>query len=91
MKISAAIAAEVRAQIAARGWSQEQAQEAFGLAPPVFDGYFADETGDGVASMGWDEFCHVATALGHSPSELVRLVEERAAADGSAPTSSART
>lgn len=78
MEISAAIAAEVRAQIAARGWSPKQARTALGLAQPAFDEYFGDETGAGARSMGWAEFCFVAAALGHTPSELVSLVEQRA-------------
>lgn len=78
MDIGTAIVAEVREQIAARGWSMQQAREAFGLSHPAFYRYFEGETGVGLSSMPWTDFCSVGAALGYSPTEFARALEQRA-------------
>lgn len=78
MDIGAAIVAEVYEQMAARGWSAEQAREAFGLSEPAFQGYFVSESREGLSAMPWQDFCSIGAAFGYSPTEFARVLEQRA-------------
>ncbi len=78
MDIGAAIVAEVREQMAARGWSADEARAAFGLTESAFHRYFGSEAGVGLSAMPWHDFCSVGAALGYSPTEFARALEHRA-------------
>ena len=75
MELQQALAAEVRAQVAARRWTRLEAQRAFGIASSTYNRYFIN----GDRDVPFTLFCDVATALGYAPSELARRVESRAA------------
>lgn len=72
--LNSALAAHVRAEVAAAGWTRAEAQARFGLDPSSYRRYFIAED----RSPRFDVVLRIAVAFGMAASAFIRDVEARA-------------